>query len=163
MNEYKGIINEMIINIYNEILVIDIMEDKLYKYLVQNNNISYVEEVSYMKYLNDCKEFVYEDDINNYVDSLSISRLENEVNGLSVNYKMKDNKIGTFLEYTNNVRLYDKDDKKIIVVLVSLNKNSNCSVVNDIGGKSILENKHNKTKIYNIFQFAIIFHYLRTN
>ena len=37
MNEYKGIINEMIINIYNEIFVIDIMEDKLYKYLVENN------------------------------------------------------------------------------------------------------------------------------
>ena len=144
MNEYKGIINEMIINIYNEILVIDIMEDKLYKYLVQNNNISYVEEVSYMKYLNDCKEFVYEDDINNYVDSLSISRLENEINGLSVNYKMKDNKIGTFLEYTNNVRLYDKDDKKIIVVLVSLNKNSNSLVATNDGGKSFLENKLNK-------------------
>jgi len=143
MNEYKGIINEMIINIYNEIFVIDIMEDKLYKYLVNNNNISYVEEVSYMKYLNDCKEFISEDDIDNYIDSLSISRLESEPNGLSVNYKMKDNKMGTYLEYVNNVMLYDKNDKKIIVVLVSLNKNSKGPVATS-GGKTFLENKLNK-------------------
>lgn len=144
MNEYKGIINETIINIYNEILVIDIMEDKLYKYLVKDNSVSYVEEISYMKYLNDCKDFIFEDDIDNYIDSLSISRLENEINGLSVNYRMKDNRIGTYLEYTNNVRLCEKNDKKIIVVLVSLVKNSKSLVTTSDGGKSFLENKLNK-------------------
>ena len=144
MNEYEGIINETIINIYNEILVIDIMEDKLYKYLVKDNSVSYVEEISYMKYLNDCKDFIFEDDIDNYIDSLSISRLENEINGLSVNYRMKDNRIGTYLEYTNNVRLCEKNDKKIIVVLVSLVKNSKSLVTTSDGGKSFLENKLNK-------------------
>ena len=144
MNEYKGIINEMILNIYNEILVIDIMEDKLYRYLVRNNNISYVEGISYMKYLSDCKEFIYEDDIDNYIDSLSISKLEDNSNGLSVNYKMKDSKLDTYLEYTNKVRLYDKDDKKIIVVLVSLINDNKNSLVKVTSGKSTLENKHNK-------------------
>ena len=144
MNEYKGIINEMILNVYNEILVIDIMEDKLYRYLVRNNNISYVEGISYMKYLSDCKEFIYEDDIDNYIDSLSISKLEDNSNGLSVNYKMKDSKLDTYLEYTNKVRLYDKDDKKIIVVLVSLINDNKNSLVKVTSGKSTLENKHNK-------------------
>ena len=144
MNEYKGIINEMILNIYNEILVIDIMEDKLYRYLVRNNNISYVEGISYMKYLSDCKEFIYEDDIDNYIDSLSISKLEDNSNGLFVNYKMKDTKFDTYLEYNNKVRLYDKDDKKIIVVLVSLVNDNKNSLVMVTSGKSTLENKHNK-------------------
>ena len=51
MNEYKGIINKSIINSYSEILVIDIMDDKLYKYLIKDNNVSFCEETSYMKYL----------------------------------------------------------------------------------------------------------------
>ena len=72
MNEYKGIINKSIINSYSEILVIDIMDDKLYKYLVKDNSVSFDEETSYMKYLDDCKNFIYEDDIDNYVESLSI-------------------------------------------------------------------------------------------
>ena len=38
INEYKGIINNSIINSYNEILVIDIMDDKLYRYNVKNNS-----------------------------------------------------------------------------------------------------------------------------
>ena len=42
MNEYKGIINKSIINSYSEILVIDIMSDKLYKYNINHftNNIN---------------------------------------------------------------------------------------------------------------------------
>ena len=75
MNEYKGIINNSIINSYSEVLVIDIMDDKLYRYLVKNNGISFSNEMSYMEYLNTCKDFIYEDDIDKYVESLSISRL----------------------------------------------------------------------------------------
>ena len=70
MNEYKGIINKSIINSYKEVLVIDIMDDKLYKYVVKNNSITFLEEISYMKYLNDCKDFIYEDDLDNYMESL---------------------------------------------------------------------------------------------
>ena len=141
MNEYKGIINKSIINSYSEILVIDIMEDKLYKYLVKNNSVSFFEEISYMKYLNDCKDFVDEDDIDNYVESLSISKLENEVNGLSINYKMKDSRLGTYCDYVNNVTLYDNNGKKIIVVLVSLIKNNKSYAPKSEGIKTHLENK----------------------
>ena len=90
MNEYKGIIDKSIINSYDEVLVIDIMSDKLYKYFIDNGNISSPFEESYMEYLNNCKNFIYEDDVDDYVEFLSISKLGSERNGISLNYKMKD-------------------------------------------------------------------------
>ncbi|MBQ2872550.1 MAG: response regulator [Bacilli bacterium] len=144
MNEYKGIINNSIINSYNEILVIDVMEDKLYKYLVKAGNISFSEEISYMKYLNDCKEFIYEDDIDSYIDSLSISKLENESNGISLNYKRKDNTLNSYLEYMNTISLCDNNGKKIIVVLVSSVNNGKRYALHNDGVKSHLETKLNQ-------------------
>jgi putative two-component system response regulator len=143
-NEYKGIINNLIINSYNEILVIDVMEDKLYKYLVNDGNISFKEEIPYVKYLDNCKEFIYEDDIDNYIECLSISKLESENNKLSLNYKMKDVKLDTYREYMNSVSLYDNNGKKIIVVLVSLVNNEKRYALHNDGVKSHLETKINK-------------------
>lgn len=143
-NEYKGIINRSIINSYNEILLIDIMDDKLYKYIIKNNSITYSLEMSYMEYLNKCSEFIYEDDIDSYVDSLSISKLENEPNGFSLNYKMKDDKLGTYREYINSISLHENNGKKFIVVLVSLLNNSKSYSSNGNGGKNHLESKLNK-------------------
>ena len=144
MNEYKGIINKSIINSYKEVLVIDIMDDKLYKYVVKNNSITFLEEISYMKYLNDCKDFIYEDDLDNYMESLSISKLENEVNGLSIRYKMNDGKLNTYREYINSVNLYEENGKKIIVVLVALSKDSKKYVTVSENVKSSLETKLNR-------------------
>ena len=144
MNEYKGLINKSIINSYSEILVIDIMEDKLYKYLVKDNGLSFDKEYSYMKYLDDCKNFIYEDDIDNYVESLSISKLENEPNGLNLTYKMKDIGIDTYREYMNSVNLYNYDGKKLIVVLVSIVKNSKKYVTTNENVRNNLETKISK-------------------
>ena len=120
------------------------MDDKLYKYLVKDNSVSFDEETSYMKYLDDCKNFIYEDDIDNYVESLSISKLENEKNGLSLTYKMKDMKIGTYREYNNSINLYDYNGKKLIVVLVSLVKNAKKYVTMNESVKNSLETKISK-------------------
>lgn len=144
MNEYKGIINKSIINNFNEILVIDIMDDKLYKYSVKNNSISYSEEMSYMEYLNDCKNFIYEEDIDSYIDSLSISKLENVSSELHLSYKMKDEKNNTYREYMNSISLYDIDGKKTIVVLVSLVNNGKSYSINNGCVKAHLETKLNK-------------------
>lgn len=119
-NEYKGIITKSIINSYNEVLVIDIIDDKLYKYLIKDDCIVNDIEMSYMQYLNDCKEFIREEDVDNYVESLSISRLENEPNGMSLTYKMKDSKLGNYRDYMNDIYLHDVNGKKIIVVLVAI-------------------------------------------
>ena len=119
MNEYKGIINKTIFNSYSEALIIDIIEDKIYRYLINGNDITASNELSYMEYLNRCREFIYEDDIDNYVESLSLNRLEGLNNGISLVYKMKDRATNTYREYINDVSLYEENGKKIIIVLVS--------------------------------------------
>ena len=119
INEYKDIINKTIISSYSEILIIDIATDGLYKYVVNNNNIIFDKKISYMEYLNSCKSFIYEGDVDSYIDSLSISRLETETQPLSLHYKMKDEKIGIYRDYFSMISLCENDDKNFIVVLVS--------------------------------------------
>ena len=114
INEYKGIINNLIVNSYSEILVIDVMEDKLYKYLIKNGDVSFLEEMSYMNYLNKCKEFIYEDDIDSYIDSLSLSKLESSNGKISLSYKMKDIKLDTYREYMNSINLYNYDGEELL-------------------------------------------------
>jgi len=144
LNEYKGIINKSIINSYSEILVIDIIDDKIFKYVVNNNGISFSKEMSYMNYLNTCKDFIFEGDIDKYIDSLSISRLESENEGLKISYKMKDSKLDVYREYMNSISLYDDNGKKIIIVLTSLMNDKKNYVPNKDGVKYHLENKLNK-------------------
>lgn len=144
MNEYKGIINKSIINSYSEILVIDIASDKLFKYLVKNDNIVYSGVSSYMDYLNKCNELICEEDVDNYIESLSISKLENESNGINVSYKMREDKSDTYLEYMNSISLYNNSDNKVIVVLVSkVNNSKKYNTMNDEVNSNI-ENKLKK-------------------
>jgi len=144
INEYKGIISKSIINSYKEVLVIDIMDDKLYKYLIKDSGIVNDKEESYMQYLNDCKEFIYEDDIDDYIEALSISRLENEPMGISLVYKMKDVQMNAYREYMADINLYDTNGKKIIIVLVSLVNSKKKYVTQNETVKSNVETKLNK-------------------
>jgi len=118
MNEYKGIINSSIINSYSEALIIDILEDKLYKYTIKDNNVVPNGETSYMEYLDECKRVIYEDDVDNYVETLSISKLENENSNINILYKKRDNTV--YRDYIGNVSLYEHNGKKFIVVLISM-------------------------------------------
>ena len=119
MDEYKKIINEKILSRYKEVLIIDVVEDKIYKYVNQNGDFVCNNTSSYVEYFNTCKSFIYEDDIEKYIESLSISKLESSANTITVNYRMFDNLLGTYMNYTNNISLYNENNKKIIVVLVS--------------------------------------------
>ena len=119
MDEYKKIINEKILSRYKEVLIIDVVEDKIYKYVNQNGDFVCNSTSSYVEYFNTCKSFIYEDDIEKYIESLSISKLEASANTITVNYRMFDNLLGTYMNYTNNISLYNENNKKIIVVLVS--------------------------------------------
>lgn len=143
-NEYKGIINNSIISSYDEILVIDINEDKLYKYNVNDSNISYKDELSYIDYLNTCSEFIFEEDLDSYVESLSISKLENNNNELTLNYKMKDNKTNIYRDYINFISLHEEDGKKIIIVLTSIIKNGKTYVSVRTGVRTNIESKLKK-------------------
>lgn len=143
IEEYKTIINKILVNNYEQVLIIDVNEDKIYKYINNNGNFMCNEGSSYVEYFNTCKNFIYEDDIQDYIDSLSISKLEESNSKITLNYKMFNEKLGGYMDYVNNISLYNYNGKKLIVVLVSL---ANGSVVHEKTDytKSNLENKINK-------------------
>ena len=144
MNEYKGIINKTIINSYKEALVIDIIDDKLYKYIINNDEIVYSGEESYMQYLNDCQSNIYEDDIDDYIECLSVSRLENQLGPISLMYKMKDTQTNLYVEHMADIKMCDNNGKKVILALISsLNGNDGHTTKSDVV-KSNVEVKLNK-------------------
>jgi len=117
MEEYKGIINKYIVGSYREVLVIDVMADKLYQYTIKNNELLFNQELSYMNYLNECGEFIYDNDIDDYVEALSLSKLENNSGCLNLNYKRKDELTNTYKDSQLVVNLVENNNKKIIIVL----------------------------------------------
>ena len=56
MKEYKGIIDKLIKDSYEESLVIDVFNDKIYKYAYVNDDIVKLEELSYADYLNNTNQ-----------------------------------------------------------------------------------------------------------
>ena len=125
MNEaYKSIITKKILDNYEQVLIIDIADDKIYKYTNDNGNFVGDNGSSYASYINDCHNFIHEDDIQDYVDSLSISKIEKSNSRIVLNYKMYNNKIGSYMNYVNTISLHDYNGKRLIVVLVSSNDNT---------------------------------------
>ena len=116
MEEYKGIIDKLVKSSYYQVLVIDVVDDKIYKYKYNDNEFVLDKELSYMDYLSKCSEFIYEDDLLNYVESLSLTKLDNEEKKLSIDYKMLDD-IGNYSSFNDSIMVYDDNGKKMIVVL----------------------------------------------
>ena len=135
MKEYKGIIDKLIKDSYEESLVIDVFNDKIYKYAYVNDDIVKLEELSYADYLNKCNSFIYGDDLDKYIESLSIG---NDTN--VVRYKMLDES-GNYQEYVNNIIKYKDDGNDLIVVLVAKDKNLDNIVSNNTNSISNMENK----------------------
>jgi len=131
MNEYKGIVNKYILNSYEEILLIDVIEDKLYKYIVKDNMLVEDKQVSYMDYLNSCKNFVYESNIDSYIESLSIPKLEENQGCINLSYKKIDELTNTYKDHHLIVNLVKENNKNMIVVLDSLVHNGASYVKQD--------------------------------
>ena len=142
INEYKEIINKKILDSYVQALIIDVNSDKIYRYSINNGEFNLDSELSYVEYLSNCSKIIHADDVQNYVESLSISKLESNGN-ITINYRMNDDKVGTYRNYVNNVSLYEKDGKKNIVVLVSLSNGKNVLSTN-VSSRGEETNKFNK-------------------
>lgn len=140
MDEYKGIVNKYLFKNYCYAMIIDVYEDKVYKYTFNNNNMDLDGEISYQEYLENSSSFIYEEDIPKYIDSLSIKNLEGANNKITVSFKMKEG--NTYNGYLQNVYLCQQDGKNIIVVLVSENALDSYKRENTV--EDNLENKLNK-------------------
>lgn len=143
MNDYSSVICDSIFSKYEEALIIDVQDDRIYKYINNNGNFICENESSYIEYFDKCRNFIFQDDIDGYIDSLSISKLENNGGKLTYKYQMLSDKLGTYLEYTNEISLHEDNDKKIIVVLIS-RVNGEQVVTKNENTRSNLESKINK-------------------
>ena len=143
IDEYRTIINKIMVNNYEQVLIIDVNDDKIYKYDNNDGNFVCNAGTSYVEYFNNCHNFIFEDDVQDYIDSLSISKLEACNSKITLKYRMFNDKIGGYMDYVNNISLYNYNGKKLIVVLVSL---ANGSIVHEKtdNTKSNLESKINK-------------------
>lgn len=143
MNDYSSVISSSIFSKYEQALIIDVQGDKIYKYVNNNGNFTCDKESSYIEYFDTCRNFIDGEDVEGYIDSLSISKLENTGGKAVYNYKMLSDKLGTYLDYTNEISLHVENDKKIIVVLVS--RTNGARVVEKTeNSKSNLEGKISK-------------------
>lgn len=141
MDQYNDIIIKKIIGSYEQALIIDVDNDKLYKYQNNDGNFNLESELSYVDYLNDCQNFIFGDDLQEYISSLSIAKIESAENKIELDYRMLDDKVGVYSHYINNIYCYDDNGKKIIVVLVYHPSNySNTSGIE----KSDSDEKYNK-------------------
>lgn len=143
MNDYSSVISGSIFSRYEEALIIDVQGDKIYKYINNNGNFVCERESSYIEYFDNCRNFIDGEDVEGYIESLSISKLEENGGRAVYNYKMLSNKLGTYLEYTNEISLHVENDKKIIVVLVARSNGTKVVEKTD-NNKSNLEGKINK-------------------
>ena len=142
MVEYSEIINQKILEKYACALVIDINKDKIYKYINKDGKFIKEKELSYVEYINKCQDIIYEDDLQAYLDSLSINKLE-ENKRTDLHYRMLSKELGTFMDYVNSVYLYDDNGNKLIVVIVSLISN-HIEEKTTNNSKSVIEQKHHK-------------------
>ena len=144
MDDYKRIIDKKILESYVQALIIDANGDAVYKYINKDGSFELDSQLSYVDYITNAQSFIFEDDVHNYVSSLSISKLEENNNRIDLNYKMLDNKLGAYLNYCNNIYLYDDNGKKIIVVLVSKTNGENNTYQETEMGNSTVTQKYSK-------------------
>ena len=143
IEEFKSIIDKKILENYQQALIIDVDGDSVYKYINNDGSFELEKQSSYVEYITNCQNFIFEDDVRDYVSSLSISKLEENNSRIDLTYKMLDNKLGAYLSYINNISLYNENGKKIIVVLVSL-ADDTVKYEKSESGKSLIEEKYNK-------------------
>ena len=79
MDDYKKIIDKKILESYVQALIIDANGDAVYKYVNKDGSFELDSQLSYVDYITNAQSFIFEDDVHNYVSSLSISKLEEKI------------------------------------------------------------------------------------
>ncbi len=103
-------IKDFILSSYSNIFTVDIVNDIIYEFKYQNEELKYTSRKRYSEYLSTLNTFVHNEDIPNFVESLTISNLAKNNNRLKYTYRRKlgnDNYklYSNYIYYTNNLIL----------------------------------------------------------
>lgn len=123
MNE-TGLIEQVsrIINAnYSNIYVIDIQEDKTYKFdFTISNNLIIKEVITYTKFVSQAERFVNAKDLSKYFDALSLNKLELESQRGNNETKVKYRKLceaGEYKWFVNIINYLPFEGKKLIFMM----------------------------------------------
>ena len=126
MNE-TGLIEQVsrIINAnYSNIYVIDIIDDKVYRFDFTISNSLVIKEVTtYTDFIEIAKRFVNSSDLSTYFDALSISKLELESQRGNSETKIKYRKLcetGEYKWFVNIINYLPYEGKKLIFMMSDL-------------------------------------------
>lgn len=134
---------------FEDVLVIDITEDKISKLGIQGNQLIISDTKSYTDYVNNLNQVIKESDISNYMNASSLSSLEQAYekgeNGCCVSYETaegKKKKTIFLLDTTNDKKhIYAFTEKETNIE----NSSQNLTNVTNLVSDAVL-------KIYNIFE-----------
>ena len=76
-------------------------------------------------------------EVDNYVEALSISKLEEENASISVTYKFRVPNTDNYVEYISDITLYDENGKKLIVVLTADLNQKQYDTANDVANSNL--------------------------
>ena len=140
----KGILKG-VFNFYDDIRVIDVLNDSIITLSYSNDAIVSTNKASYSEFLDKLSSEVKEEDLKHLTEQSSLNNLETHPNGIMVNYEKQDNH-----KYSSLYMLIDSARKLILMLThktseISTNDKSRLSNFTDEVSDAIL-------KIYNLFE-----------
>lgn len=108
-DNYENLINEELITFFSSIYIIDIQSDKVYVF--KDKIID--KELTFFDFMQQISPIIHPEDLNDYFDNLSISKLEYNNGSVSYKYRVKEN--DAFVEYINYAKLFILGNSKIVV------------------------------------------------
>ena len=131
--QYEEILKNSI-NLFSNYYIIDIINDKVLEY---DKDLKLINQYTFYNYVEEMKKIISSDNINNYFDCLSLTKLNEEKNNdndvIICNYKKRIN--NTQKEYSSYIKLIENDSNKYIIVFEVesiLNKNDIVSNTNEL-------------------------------
>ena len=123
MNE-KGLIEQVLKLInknYSDIYVVDIMSDKVYSFVfTQENKLIINETFSYTEFIERTKKIVHQDEIKEYFDALSLTKLEADYQQNREETLVKYRKLmptGEYRYFINIINYLQFEDRKLIFMM----------------------------------------------
>ena len=155
-NDYTGLIGNIIPTTFNNIYIIDMMSDLVMEYAFENNLFTLKGQTPFTTFYADLEKTIHPDDIKGYVDSISSTYLQENINkGIThIRYEYRRKLDSGYDWYTNVTKLLEVNGKKLTLALV---ENINENIASQDNDKQVLELAQAKQKsVFDAVSNAII-------
>lgn len=155
-NDYTNFIGNLIPTTFSNIYIIDMMSDLVMEYVFENNLFTLKSTIPFTTFYSDLEKTIHKDDIKGYVDSISATYLQENLNkGIPhIRYEYRRKLDDGYDWYSNVTKLLEVNGKKLTLVLV---ENINENIASQDTDKHALEvAKAQQKSIFDAVSNAII-------